>query len=72
MSRRLSIRFSTFLLLGSCLALAGCTRGPSKAPEPAVPVTVSYPVERQITDYADFTARTAAVDSVEVRAVKSA
>jgi RND family efflux transporter MFP subunit len=31
-------------------------------------VTVSYPVEREVTDYADFTARTAAVDSVEVRA----
>jgi RND family efflux transporter MFP subunit len=31
-------------------------------------VTVSYPVERYVTDYADFTARTAAVDSVEVRA----
>src|SRR5262249_35987865 len=29
---------------------------------------VSYPVERDVTDYADFTARTAAVDSVEVRA----
>jgi RND family efflux transporter MFP subunit len=31
-------------------------------------VTVSYPVERYVTDYVDFTARTAAVDSVEVRA----
>jgi RND family efflux transporter MFP subunit len=29
---------------------------------------VSHPVERDVTDYADFTARTAAVDSVEVRA----
>jgi RND family efflux transporter MFP subunit len=32
------------------------------------PVPVSYPVERDITDYADFTGRTTAVDSVEVRA----
>src|SRR4030095_5812801 len=39
--------------------------GPPAAPPP---VTVSYPVEREVTDYADFTARTAAVDSVEVRA----
>jgi len=31
-------------------------------------VTVSRPLERDVTDYADFTARTAAVDSVEVRA----
>jgi len=29
---------------------------------------VSRPVERYVTDYADFTARTAAIDSVEVRA----
>jgi RND family efflux transporter MFP subunit len=29
---------------------------------------VSYPLERYVTDYADFTGRTAAVDSVEVRA----
>jgi RND family efflux transporter MFP subunit len=33
-----------------------------------MPVLVSYPVERYVTDYADFTSRTAAVDSVEVRA----
>ena len=31
-------------------------------------VSVSYPVEREVTDYADFTGRIAAVDSVEVRA----
>ena len=30
-------------------------------------VAVSRPVEREVGDYADFTARTAAVDSVEVR-----
>jgi RND family efflux transporter MFP subunit len=59
----------TALLLGFCLGLAGCSRTPSEAPaaEPP-PVTVSYPVERQVTDYAEFTARTAAVDSVELRA----
>ena len=53
----------------SCLGLAGCTRGPSEEAAPApIPVTVSSPVEREITDHADFTGRTAAVDSVEVRA----
>jgi RND family efflux transporter MFP subunit len=60
------------LLLGLCIGgigLAGCARVPSEAPEAApTPVTVSHPVERDVTDYADFTARTAAVDSVEVRA----
>ncbi len=57
------------LLLGLCLGLAGCARVPSEAPTAApTPVAVSRPVERDVTDYADFTGRTAAVDSVEVRA----
>jgi membrane fusion protein, multidrug efflux system len=57
------------LLFGFGLALTGCARGPSEAPvaEPTQ-VIVSYPVEREVTDYADYTGRTAAVDSVEVRA----
>src|SRR6267142_1812750 len=60
---------SSALLFGLCLALTGCAEAPSEAP-PAAPVTVtvSYPVERDVTDYADFTARIAAVDAVEVRA----
>ena len=31
-------------------------------------MTVSYPIERLITDYAEYTGRTAAVDSVQIRA----
>ena len=51
------------------IGVAGCARAPSAAPTAApIPVTVSYPVERDVTDMADFTGRTAAVDSVEVRA----
>src|ERR1700739_4740032 len=57
------------LVPGLCLVLAGCAGGPSGVPAPPpTPVNVSRPVERYVTDYADFTARTAAVDSVEVRA----
>ena len=49
------------LLLGLCLGLAGCARVPPGAPEAVLrPVTVSRPVERDITDYADFTGRMAA------------
>src|SRR5262249_20792371 len=51
------------------IVLFGCAPVPSGAPKDAVPeVTVSHPVEREVTDYTDFTSRTAAVDSVEVRA----
>src|ERR1700732_2516342 len=57
---------SSALVLGCCFALTGCARAPSEAPTAApVTVTVSYPVERDVTDYADFTARIAAVDSGE-------
>jgi RND family efflux transporter MFP subunit len=57
------------VLLGLVLGLAGCTGAPSGVPEAApIPVTVSRPIERYVTDYADFTARTAAVDAVELRA----
>src|SRR5436309_10707967 len=60
--------FGSALVFGFCLGLAGCRRPPAEAPTAApVSVMVSYPVEREITDYADFTGRTAAVDSVEVR-----
>src|SRR6266446_6025397 len=69
MKYRSSLRTSSALVVGFCLALTGCARAPSEAPTAApIPVTVSYPVERYVTDYADFTARIAAVDSVEVRA----
>jgi RND family efflux transporter MFP subunit len=56
------------LLLGFCLSLAGCAQAPSGSPPAPISVTVSHPVERDVTDYADFIARTAAVYSVEVRA----
>jgi RND family efflux transporter MFP subunit len=35
---------------------------------PPPEVTVSYPLERDVTDYSDFTGRTAAVETVRVRA----
>jgi RND family efflux transporter MFP subunit len=57
------------LLFGFCAGLAGCAHKLSESPPSAAPaVTVSYVVEHEVTDYADFTARTAAVDSVELRA----
>jgi len=66
---RRGIGLGTALVLGSCLGATGCGRAPAKAPPaPPTPVTVSYPVEREVTDYADFTSRIAAVESVEVRA----
>ena len=57
------------LVLGLGLGVTGCARAPAAPPAaPPVSVMVSQPVERDIADYADFTARITAVDSVEVRA----
>jgi RND family efflux transporter MFP subunit len=57
------------LFVGSCLGLAGCSHAPEEAPGKGPPaVTVSYPLEREVTDYQDYTGRTAAVDSVQVQA----
>src|SRR5260370_3166815 len=68
MIRRGLFRIGSVLVLGSGLMLTGCAR-PAVAPATApTPVWVSYPVAQPITDYAEFTGRTAAVDSVEVRA----
>lgn len=56
-----------FWFLLSALA-AGCAKPPPPAATAPTVVTVAKPVERSVTDYADFTGRTAAVESVEVRA----
>jgi RND family efflux transporter MFP subunit len=62
-------RLSVPAILGVSLALTGCARPPAGPPPAApAPVPVSLPVEREVTDYAESTARIAAVDSVEVRA----
>jgi RND family efflux transporter MFP subunit len=54
------------LLLGAVAGLAGCS-APPEAPATGAPtVTVSKPLKREVTDYEEYTGRTAAVDSVQV------
>ncbi len=71
MSRHLKTAVLTAgsLVLSVCLTVSGCTQRSTEEPAPPpISVTVSYPVARDVTEHTDFTARTAAVDSVEVRA----
>ncbi|MGD0382444.1 MAG: efflux RND transporter periplasmic adaptor subunit [Thermoguttaceae bacterium] len=58
------------VLIGSLLAaIIGCQRQtPQVASAEPPPIPVSRPVERVVTDYVDFTGRTNAVNSVDVRA----
>jgi RND family efflux transporter MFP subunit len=69
MNRFRRVPIAAVVILGLSSVLVGCARAPAEATASApLPVMVSHPVERDVTDYADFTARTAAVDSVEMRA----
>src|SRR5262245_61145305 len=57
------------VVLWSCMALMGCGRAePELAPPPPPEIMVSLPVTRTVTDYEDFTGRTDAVKTVEIRA----
>ena len=67
----MNVTHITHVSLASILALAllGCSRETPQTPPAERPaVMASHPVQRTVTDYADFTARLSAVDSVEVRA----
>jgi RND family efflux transporter MFP subunit len=68
--RRLSVvRCTLHLVILAGLAWSvGCRHQEDVAPPQPPAVSVSHPVEREITDYAEFTARVAAVESTEVRA----
>jgi multidrug efflux system membrane fusion protein len=62
-----------FVFLGCCVTvagfLAGCTQGTPLVAPPEPPVApISKPVEREVTDFIDFTGRTDAVEAVDIRA----
>lgn len=55
-------------LLGISLLIGGCGEKNRYVTLPPPKVTVSLPVQRQITDYLEFTGNTQAVNSVQLRA----
>jgi membrane fusion protein, multidrug efflux system len=64
------IRVALLVCLGTILMAApsGCSRGqPQVAPPEPPTVPVSTPVQREITDYVDFTGRADAVQAVDIR-----
>ncbi|CAN5426489.1 efflux RND transporter periplasmic adaptor subunit [soil metagenome] len=62
-------RLRMALVLGLVILTTGCNQGPAEPPAmPPPAVTVSPPQEKSVTDYADFTGRLVAVESVQVRA----
>jgi RND family efflux transporter MFP subunit len=65
---RRGLTFTIALLVGSTLTATGCKQPAQPASIAPPAVSVSHPVEREVTDYAEFTARVAAVESTEIRA----
>jgi multidrug efflux system membrane fusion protein len=62
-------KLAKVLLVGAAAAVAGCNDDRPAAKKAAPPiVTVTQPVERDITEHEDFTGRTDAVYTVDVRA----
>jgi membrane fusion protein, multidrug efflux system len=60
----MAILFTTFSLVAS----GGCQRSASKvAPAEPSALPVSKPVQREVTNYVEFTGRTEAIDAVDVR-----
>src|SRR5580692_9788614 len=52
----------------SALALGGCDRPPAAAAAPPPPVTVAHPLQKNITEWDEYTGRFQAVETVELRA----
>lgn len=65
---RRALPFTIALSLGGALAATGCKPPPEPVSSLPPAISVSRPVERELTDYAEFTARISAVESTEVRA----
>src|SRR5262249_58362733 len=63
----LSVIRSLHVALCAVLLATACGRQQSPEPPPAK-VTVAHPIERELTDWDEYTARLEAIDSVEVRA----
>ena len=60
--------FFVACVIAIVVAGAGCGREAKVVAPPALEVSVSQPVEEPVQDALEFTGRTSAVDSVEVRA----
>ncbi|HEY1542439.1 MAG TPA: efflux RND transporter periplasmic adaptor subunit [Xanthobacteraceae bacterium] len=73
-NRRAIIRQPTLLaafpvaLAVAALVLAGCDRKPTVAAAPPPPVTVAHPLQKNITEWDEYTGRFQAVETVEIRA----
>jgi multidrug efflux system membrane fusion protein len=58
-----------FISLGAACLAAGCGRTAAPPPQPPPPtVTVCQPLQREVTDYLEYTGTTSPIETVDVRA----
>ena len=62
------LRSRAALVAGAIALLAGCGGGNTYAPSPPPEVTVAKPVEKDVTNYVEYTGNTVAVPTVDIRA----
>jgi multidrug efflux system membrane fusion protein len=55
-------------LLGICLAVSGCKKAPPSQQQGPLPVNVAIAVEKEVTEWDEFTGRIEAVESVDIHA----
>jgi len=66
---RVRTRKTLFSLLGVTILMCfGCSRKNEFIPPPPPPVTVAHPIVRDVIKYSDFSGKTSAIATVEIRA----
>ena len=69
MNSRMRLLAASLVGFCCCAAAVGCAKAPAQTMAlPPNKVTVSYPLQRSIADYVEFTGQTSPVKTVEVRA----
>lgn len=66
-----ALRFGSVLSIAACLLILGAGCGAPPPPMAEIPppeVTVTVPVQQELTNFMEFTGRTEAIENVEVRA----
>jgi RND family efflux transporter MFP subunit len=65
-SRR-SLKPACWIAVALCILSAGCKQATQAPAPPPPPVTVATPIDKEIVEWDDYTGRTEAVESVDVR-----
>ena len=66
-SSRRSLKPACWIAVAGCILSAGCKQSTLAPPPPPPPVTVATPIHKEIVEWDEYTGRTEAVESVQIR-----